>query len=683
MKKSREIDQYFKMDENPQGEIEERRPSVRRVSFALEPQIVYSHSKDDHSKSESSSTGISMETTSKMNMEISLEENIMEDDLMQDETLPLCEEKEENFIMDDSEETFEERRMSMCPVDRNRTMEHTACNIRIPSDGTVQSSRSPIKIQSEFETVIPDETRRNSHVNIQEEIISSDRRISTHEKDFSMENITETIPTTKDVYDYTPEDAENNNPEYSLDGDKDDILSDMLSEIVCAADSNTLVYDTVNVEEVLSKYETTKKEETKKMREILAETGIRFLDNLSLGNRRETLSKIRNKVDPSNVIYYREFMQRRIDTQNNLSSGLSAEIERTREETEVIEREVDCTGLSSIDRNALLSKLRQMKSDARKEGKAHWHKKRLTVEKEFLNETERIFNDFEKEKGSLLEKIERLKEGVKKIDLSGLENKEKSMKKVLQTIGSLSQEEVNGFMKEVETNKEEEVILKEKLNGLTSTLCSLKEKNDEITEIIEREKAEIQNIQESLLVEEVQKDDLEQVKSAVQRMEVILGVKILEISHSRLLFSICDLVITVIYDGTNIVDVYAETKTKSLFKEFIALSVGAGLVAMDLLVQSIPVIIRYVLRMTSVEKEVKKLGVSVPYEIHYTEKELSIQFMIRKGKTGEMGHVTAIFKSGESSPAISSNIKGFKASCSRYESISESVNQARTLAHIK
>ncbi|KAI5183630.1 hypothetical protein NEIRO03_1210 [Nematocida sp. AWRm78] len=697
MKKSKEIDQYFQMDEQPPAEMEERRPSVRRVSFALEPQIVYSQVKDETSKSESSSMGMSMEVPNKMSMELSLDDNLMEEELLQNETLPLCEEKEENFIMDDSEETLEERRMSMCPVDRERTMEQTICNIHLVEKESAASTESPER-NVQYSTVQNRASNDpasgyNNTQQRQGSVLSPvnenrDKSVlslanAAEEGGIRLEEVLEPFSPSKDAYEQIPVNECYNNAEYSLDGDRDDILSDMLSEIVCAADNNTLVYDTVNVEEVLSKYETTKKEETKKIREILAETGIRFLDNLSLGNRRETLSKIRNKVEPADVIYYKEFMQRRIDTQNALSSKLSTEIEKAREETEVIEREVDCTGLSSIDRNTLLSKLRQMKSDARKEGKSHWHRKRLGVEREFLEETERIYAGFEKEKAELAEKIERMKEEIQKTNLMELEKKERSMKEILLKIGTLSQEEVNEFVAEVEQNKKDEADLKDRLETKSAELACIKQKNEEISQLIENEKAEIQNLQESLLVEEVQKDDLEQIKAAVQRMEVILGVKILEISHSRLLFSVCDIVITIIYDGVTIVDVYAETKVKSIFKEFIALSIGKSLVAMDLIVESIPMIIRYVLKMTSIEKEVKKLGVSVPYEIYYTEKELSIQFMIRKGKTGQMGNVSAIFNSGESTPTITSNIKGFKASDSVYESISESVNLARSIARVK
>ncbi|KAI5192474.1 hypothetical protein NEMIN01_2038 [Nematocida minor] len=687
MKNSKEIDQYFKMDEQALGEMEERRPSVRRVSFALEPQIAYSQVKDEPSKSESSSISMSMEMAHKTSMEMTLDDQLLDEELMQNETLPLCEEKEENFIMDDSEDTMEERRMSICPINREKTMEHTVCHVN--TEVANANSNSAENTPSVISNVASDKDA--SSIIEEDPIVSNGAGIgnataSNLETGSASQNENIAVPSINENVLNSPRELDgfyDNVEEYSLDGAKDDILSDMLSEIVCAADSNTLVYDTVNVEEVLSKYETVKKEETKKIREILAETGIRFLDNLSLSNRRETLSKIRNKVENGDVIYYKDFVQRRIEMQNMLSAGLSAEIEKTRDETEIIEREVDCTGLSSIDRNTLLSKLRQMKSDARKEGKAHWHKKRLEVEKEFLKKTEDLYADYEKEKQQLSEKIRKMKKETESINIKELEAKEKAMKEILVTVGTLSQEEVGRFVEEVEKKKEVEKALEAQYSELLKDAHEVKKKDAETTQIIETEKAEIQSLQDGLHVAEVQKDDLEQIKSAVQRMEVILGVKILEISHSRLLMSICDIVITVIYDGATIVDVYAETKAKSLFKEFISLSVGSVLVSMGLLVESMPVVIRYILEMASIEKEVKKLGVSVPYEIHHTEKEMSIQFMIRKGKSGQMGQVVAIFKSGSVVPEISSNIKGFQVSRSRYGSISESVDQARNIAHIK
>lgn len=679
MKNSKEIDKYFKMEEQPLSELEERRPSVRRVSFALEPQIVYPQVKDEVSKSENSSISMSMEVAQKTSMEITMEEEV-DDDLLQNETLPLCEEKEENFIMEDSEDTIDERRMSICPMEREKTMDHTVCQVKSvtkpiieekegDSRNTVINSprerRSSVLIEqegNEEQSIVDRVEYRNSRSTVQKEGISpsviNDQKIKTEGND---------------CY----------NVEYSLGDEKDDILSDMLSEIICAGDSNTLVYDTVNVEEVLSKYETTKKEETKKIREILAETGIRFLDNLSLSNRRETLSKIRNKVEPGDVIYYKEFVQRRIEVQNKLSEDLSGEIERTREETEIVEREVDCTGLSAIDRNTLLSKLRQMKSDARKEGKAHWYRKRLEIEKEFLVKSEEIYSALEKEKDELDRRIRRIKKESGSIDIQELEKKEKVMKDAVLTVGTLTQEEVNVFVEEVNKNKEVEKELGSHYDRLSKSVHEIKERAEEAGRAIDSEKTEIQTLQNSLIAEEVQKDDLDQIKATVQKMEVILGVKILEISHSRILMSICEITITVIYDGRSIVDVYAETNAKSLFKEFISLSIGSVLSTMGLIVESIPVIIRYILEMTSVEKEVKRLGVSVPYEIYYTEKEMSVQFMIRKGKSGKMGQVVAVFKSGSVVPEISSNIKGFQVSRSRYGNITESVDQARNIAHTK
>ncbi|KAH9385663.1 uncharacterized protein NEMAJ01_0559 [Nematocida major] len=640
MKSTKEIDQYFTMEDPPHVEMEERRPSVRRVSFALEPQIVYPPAKDENSKSESSSMGMSMDMSSRAPMDVDAVGSALEDELVGNETLPLCEEKEENFIMDDSEDTMEEKRMSLCPVDREKTMEQTAIHIEVPEGGEAGRER-------EIEAPEGAETPSAGPA----------QPAGSLEAECKME--------------------------YSLDDGRDDILSDMLSEIVCAADNNTLVYDTVNVEEVLSKYKTEKREETKKIREILAETGIRFLDNLSLGSRRETLSKIRNKVEEGSLIYYREFLHRRIEMQNALSARLSGEIEKTREETEAVEREVDCTGLASIDRNTLLSKLRQMKSDARKEGKSHWHRKRLEMESEFLAESVKLLGAYEKEKSDLQKRVEKAKKDALKVDLQGLEQKERAMREMLASVGTLSHEEVSRFVQEVEEEKKVEESLSARMKELAAQLEEAREKEGAVSGAIEGERAEIEMLQDSLQAAEVQKDDLEQIKSAVQRMEIILGVRIVEISHSRLILSICDINITIIYDGVSIVDVYAETEMKSLFKEFTSLSMGAVLASMDLLVESIPVLIRYILEMASVEKEVKKLGVSVPYEVHYTEKELTVQFMIRKGKTGQMGNVSAVFRAGKAAPEISSNIKGVRISESRHGRITETVECAREVAHVK
>ncbi|OAG29208.1 hypothetical protein NEDG_01281 [Nematocida displodere] len=592
MEQQRNIDQYFRAA-TPAEDAGERRPSIRRVSFAPEPPTIY----HPLPPTESSSMNMSMDLGGRHSAEMTLEEAAGEESIQEHESLPVCEDREENFIMEDSDST-ESKRMSLCPAEAEKSMEQTM-------------------------------------------------------------------------------------HEYSLGEERDDIVSDMLSEIICAGESNTLVYDTVNVEEVLSKYESTKRKEARKIRDILAETGIRFLDNLSLTNRRETLSKIRNRVEPEKVSYYREYLQKRIDMQNAFSSGVSGEIEKIKESIEHLEREIDCAQLTSTSPGTLSSRLRQLKSDARREAKGFWHGLRLQREEVFFAAAQASSQRLAATVDETRQAIEAVNQEIAQMSLGGLEAKEKAVRDSLAKIGAMTEAELAQFIESTEANKERRRQLHhQRLGAEKEAQEAAREASAVASELSETEK-EIEAIEERLTSTEVQKEDLERAKEAVQRMEVVFGIRIVEASHCKLVFSVGELVVTGIYDGVHIVDVYAESTTPNVIRKFVASSVSSIPGVLGELTATIPAIVRYILEMASIEKEIELVGVSVPYEVCCTEAALQVQFLVRKGKQGQMGHVSVSLPRGSVRSAITSNIKGFVPREARYGSITQSVAQAKGLAHVK
>jgi len=657
MKREREIESYFKTKTEASDAGDERRSSIRRVSFAADPPMVYPANKEEQKKQDSST--MSMEIEEKAETE-AVEEEIVEESMQENETLPLCEEeREENFIMEDSDESADEKRMSICPSDQ-KTMEHTGIveldkPQEIPAYESAAGTGKTEKAKKESASITAQSSENLKSESDVERMISVDREEA-------------------EMHEYTIGAVE----------EKEEIVSDMLSDIMCAGESNTLIYDTLNVEEVLSKYEISKKEEAKKIREALEEMGIRFLDNLSLmKRRRETLSKVKNSVPEELFIYYGEYLAKRIGKQSEFSTGLAVETERLRGEIEGLEREVECGKLLAMDRSALAAKLRQVKSDARREGKQRWHQKRLEHETAFAAEASRTLHMLEKELQGLEEEIGAKTAQIQDTEIRDLEKKEKMIRDALSKLGNMSEKDVTAFMKETKECKEVLEREEAEYEAAARELARLEAEGLKLEQEIEEEERALSGVQENLSAVEVQREDLDRAKESVQRMEEVFGVRVIEMLHSRLLFSLCGLVITVIYDNTSVVDLYAETKEKSLFKEYLAASVGRIRGAVGALTESVPAIARYVLEMHAVEKEIEQLGVQTPYKMRRTENELVVEFMVKKGKQEKMGHVTVKFSPGDTVPEIRCNIKGHTVDKNvRYGSVTRAVESARKFAHV-
>ncbi|KAI5180692.1 hypothetical protein NEOKW01_0976 [Nematocida sp. AWRm80] len=621
MRNSKEIDEYFKIDPVAVEENEERRPSIRRVSFAPETQIVY-HTAKEEEESKTESTSMSIESNRTITTEEQVKEKVLEEYAIDENTSLFIEgENEANFIMEDSEDTLDERRMSICHTDHHRTMEHT---------NTV--------IQGSVET------------NIQNTL-----RIDPVETE-------------------TPEETEENGSNDSL------LVTEMLSEIISTNDNNTLVYDTVNVEEVLSKYELNKQNDIKKIKEILSETGIRFLDNLNLSNRRETLSKVRNKVEGSQVLYYQEYLSKRIEMQNTFSSSLANEIENIRKEIEILERDIDCKGLLEMDRATLTTKLRQLKSEARQEGKMHWHQKRLEAEKAFVEAIKQKQAGLENTHAQLVQETENYKNKLGQMNLSQAQNQEEKLQKELEQIQGIDETQLDKLISELKECETLNTKLTQEQAAKEAEQHKTAEEYKSLVSQLREEQRKLEQAQERLNAAEVQKEDLENIKKTVSRMEIIFGIKILELTHSRIILSLSEIKVTIICDGITIVDIFAEEQTGTTIKSFTAKSIRKIPEVLTNLVEGVPKMLRYILEMASIEKEILLIGVTTAYEYKQTPDALEVFFEIKKGKKNQMGTVTAIIPAGSTIPLITTNIKGLSVSDARYGSITKTITLARSIA---
>ncbi|KAI5172578.1 hypothetical protein NEFER03_1653 [Nematocida sp. LUAm3] len=655
--KKKEVDEYFQ-EKVTQVEEEERRPSIRRVSFALDPQVIYDASKEDSSKSENSLEVLLDVKEEELPEEVSIQEN---------ETLPLCEEGEENFIMEDSEESAiheiavkEQRKMSICTREQEITMEitnkeyakgyakeytnevyieeelvpsriepHPSAELPMPQD-TQQSASHPADIPAD----IYKETHTDIHADIHEEV--NGEELCGEVNGEVREEVSEEGGTI-------------------VEEEESDIVSDMLSEIICTGENNTMVYDTVNVEEVLSKYETSKAVGAQKIKEILSESGIRFLDNLSLSNRRETISKVRNKVERKSIIYYEKYLQKRIEMQNTFSSYLAEEIEAIRYKTEALEREADCSELAETDRAILSTKLRQMKSDSRREGKNIWHAYRDKKEEEFLSEVRSAYCALKDSLKSIKEEIAEKERTIAAIKIDELQEEETRIREAIASVGSISEEELTRIMGEVEENRKLLKQLEGEQREVEQEENLLMEENKRVKHLLEREEKLAKDAKEKLLTEEVQKEEVERIKDEVEKMQVIFGVEVLEVTHTKILLRISDVELTLIYDGDKVVDISAETKRNTPFRKFICSSIRCVPKGLSSLKESLSSLLLYILEMTAIEKEIQLIGLSMHYVIETTEHTVSVTFRMKKGKEGR---IRAEFQKGSTVPEVSSNIRG-------------------------
>lgn len=628
------IDEYFRMDLVPTEEPAERRSSVRRVSFAPEPPVVYESLKSETPKLPQNKTPSTTEPKQETKPEEEDHTSSSEVKSSEIKSTPVDPGAPQsfNFIMDDDSEddTLPNKRMSICT-------------------GEVEGP--------------------------------------------SMEQT---------LHEYTVD--------LPVSQEKEGIVSDMLSEIICADENHTLVYDTVNVEEVLHKYDAAKKRDAKKIKDVLAEAGIRFLDNLSLSNRRETLSKIRNTVQDHQVLYYREYLQRRISMQNVFSARLVSEIESLRAQAEALEAEItaedidgicDATeseqeapvqtgsGSNSRARHPNPSVLRHLKSDARRRGKSSWHALRLEREQDFAQEVRRALDELNEAHKKEKEKLEKTIELVSQIDIPGEEKQEKELAKSLARLSLSAPEQAAKALalSGIDDDKIELSVLLQQRQELAAKKEKVGAEAAELAEKLRKARAELLEADRALDSAEVQKETLAGLKDTVQRTETVLGLRVTQASNTHMSFSLSGVSVSIFHDTSFFVTrASAVTDSDNVLTRFAAASVEHVVSKMGQK-KSVAVcaeaICLYVLEMFAIEKEVMLAGVSLPYEVHGDSEELRIQFMLRKGKTGTLATVTATLKKGSVHPEITSNIRGFTPGHRRYGNITKSLEVAKRLARLK
>jgi hypothetical protein len=442
-----------------------------------------------------------------------------------------------------------------------------------------------------------------------------------------------------------------------------EIVSDMLSEIVGAEEGNTL-YDTVNVEEVLRRGK-------KKIREIVAEAGIRFLDNLSMSSRRETLSKIRNQVPGTKCQYFEKFLKKRVEFYCEFALELAKEIEEKRGVLRALEGRV-YEGEMEGGEGAFSLRLRQMKADARRKSKVQWHILRLAKEDEFGEGVGRARDEMREELLNMKAERMSVEREIGSIDICKLEREEKE---VSIPEGSLAEIE-----KYTEASREQEAVLRsletEEIE-LKKRMEALEDEEKSIEREVEEEGERVALLERRDLRGEVCDEDLRRVREETKAIESVFGVKFKLITDECVLVEICLVEIQIHFrvlgKGTEILSLSAQG-TLSPFMEFSARGAKARAVGLSL-EEGVRNVFRYILLFHSLEKEIKLLGMKCPYEVRVEKQEMKVVFEVKRGRGGEMGSVEVLFVLGSDTPRFSTNIKGISPHGS-YGSITDLLSQA-------
>lgn len=610
-KKESGIDKYFQssITGTVPEESEERRSVGRRVSFAPAAQIRYVPVKDGDKSESSSLDNMSIETQGRLSMDITVNEMAQEEiesfSLQGNDSLPMCEEeREKNFIMEDSDSSFRDR-MS---ISNTREMEHTM------EYSVIKAHEPTVELTEIFE--------------------------DAREKSVEM-------------------------------------VGEMLSEIMGGEINNSLGYDTVNVEEMMQTRELKKIAETessvsmrkvpsKKIKEILSEAGIRFLDNLSTNARRETLSRIRNQVPESKVLFFKHYLKKRINLYLEFSSELLKEIEGKRKEVEILEVSVDEEVFNREDRVSLTSHLRQLKSESRRRSKSMWHLLRLERENLFILQVTESLREMEGTLSRQRREREEVEQQVGRISTSGARERERELNEGVGRLHGMTEEEVERFMTSLEEQEKVLASCEEELGKLREELLQREEEYGKVSLCLEREESELRDIAKRTVPVEVTEEDYQREKERRDTAEKVLEVKIKKITEKNIIYEVegIELSLGVGAGGGEsgsgsegrVVSVAASSRSNTTINVFLAKSIPliSGVIN-GKLSASILSINRYVMFYHSLEKELKYLGISLPYKVEIRELSLVITVTVKRGKRGP-GVVEVAYGPGSTAPSAKSNM---------------------------
>lgn len=315
-----------------------------------------------------------------------------------------------------------------------------------------------------------------------------------------------------------------NKNDYSLD--KSSVLEDKENETIMS--NTTVVFDELITTQYIRNIVQPKAVPNINLNEVLAELGIRFLDDIVVSStRRETLSKSRKDIDLSLVNYYRNFLLHRISFFDNFCEYIKDNLLNLQDSIKKIESNFDIKGtlLETNDK----SNLRSLKTDSRTRARVSWYDIRAKKELEFnemiinkKNELISMLNNKDSECNKLVNDINEAQKNYEDLDytLKNLTSEINTTKITEDSIRQLNDDILN-HEKVLESYKLE-------INKLEEQYTS-KKLRDEMEERKAMElKNEIQELEKQFKNSTISEDDLDKVRNEYEKTVSLLGMNFIE-----------------------------------------------------------------------------------------------------------------------------------------------------------
>lgn len=274
---------------------------------------------------------------------------------------------------------------------------------------------------------------------------------------------------------------------------------------------------------------------------FLASQGIRFLDETVMGAmKRDTLSKSRNAVDPSLVVYYKYSLSERIEFLYKFSGFLIDKMKDLQKEIDEVEAGID---VDSVNKD----NLKRIRNEARNKSKLDWYSLRKIYEIQFnkkmvenkgtvvglLNAAKRqnastmgAIGSREQSISSLRSKISELKEKVSRFEKENIQKAEKlqTMIEERRKVYESAKNDLETVLQSYEAQKKEECMAQKRIDKLQQEISSL------------RKNIAIKNVGES---------QLDEVKRQLARYSTIYHFKLIKIGKHAVLFEVAGNVVSV------------------------------------------------------------------------------------------------------------------------------------------
>lgn len=275
--------------------------------------------------------------------------------------------------------------------------------------------------------------------------------------------------------------------------------------------------------------------------EFLSSQGIRFLDETVInGMKRDTLSKSRNVVDPSLLIYYQYSLRERIEFLYSFSGFLIDKMKDLQSEIEEAESSIDINSLNKDN-------LKKIRNEARNKSKIDWYSLRKIYEIQFnkkmienKNKAIEILNSTRKENTKITETLHIKKQTVDTLSamISEMKNKVSSFEKE-------NIQKTEKIQEMIDERKKVMEVAKSDLEKVASVFEVQQKEESIVQKRIEKLNLEILNLKKNLAIKNVTENQLNGIKKQVDRYNTIYQFNIIKMTKHNVLFEVYRNVISI------------------------------------------------------------------------------------------------------------------------------------------